>query len=176
MAILALQAEGARVDLWFGMALDTFGRCIAETWLAVWVRMAILAGYFGMFTIQDEVAVMIKVFHPVNAVMAFQAGGAILCLVILHEGLVGVRVTVNAGLHGGRLAATGAMAGLAIQWISLVVQAMQNQAEGCGGGMIKRLPIQLSLSPVYGGVAGGTILLKHAQVCGRFLVAILTNL
>ena len=69
MAVLALQAEEAGVDVRLSVAIHALRRCAAKDLLLV----AILAGDFGMGAIQGENAGVIEIGHAVCAVVAVQA-------------------------------------------------------------------------------------------------------
>ena len=114
MAVLALQAESAGVDLRFLMTLDAFGWRVAEARAADCVGVAALAFYVGMLTIQYKNCIMGKTAQPIPPVMAVQASGAKLCLMLLHERRVSDCMTVDAALHAGSFAAARPVTGLAV--------------------------------------------------------------
>lgn len=83
VAILALQPKETSVDLWLSMALD------ALFWdtLVNFILMAGLAFDVRMAAVQDKDRRMVKVLHAVNPIVAVQAGGTKLALVLTHKGL-----------------------------------------------------------------------------------------
>jgi hypothetical protein len=95
VAILTFYAEETSVDGRLGMALDALSRQVAENTFQV----AFAAGELGMACIEHKECRMIKVFHPVPAVMTFQAGGAELLDVGLHEDRIMLAMAAGTGIQ-----------------------------------------------------------------------------
>lgn len=106
MAIITFEPKEASVDLRFKVTINTLLRGPFVNLL----RMASLAIDLNVFSIQREEFRMVKIVHPVNAIMTTKTITPKLSLMSIDKVLVISSMTINASLwgklpHAGRMAA-----------------------------------------------------------------------
>jgi hypothetical protein len=111
----------------------------------------------GMLAFQGEKVGVIESVHTIFAIVAGDAGGSVLRLVLLHERWFIVRMAGDAVLRVEWLVGRGLqlarMAAGAVDRLALLVFNVQRQAE-TGVGMVESLVRKAGGFPGYTGVAG----------------------
>ena len=96
MAIIAFEPKEARVNLRLKVTINTLlGGAFVNLF-----HVASLAIDLDVFSIQREEFRMVKVVHPVNAIMTTQTITAKLSLMLIDKVLVISSMTINASLWG----------------------------------------------------------------------------
>lgn len=168
MAALALHAKEPGVQLGFFMALNAFFGRTGELFVAV----AILTVNFSMAPSQDEETGMVKVFHTIHAIMAFQTILAVIFLMLSHE----VGIAPVEGMAGDtallvKILQTAPVAIRAHQRLAVKVVLVPPQAEAGAAHVFKGLAFQHGRRPGLGIVAGSAIGIEHTPVCLGFCMA-----
>jgi len=168
MAVLALDAKKAGMDLGLRMALHTL-RCRPDEFL---LTVALLALQLGMATVQREEAGMVEIAHPVSTVMALQAIRTQLRQVFLDENHAAVcsGVTGDTGLQINVFQILAVAAGTGNRLVA-VICLMANQTETCSC-VIKISAIQLCRQPCGGCVALRACRVKQRPVDLRLVMAL----
>lgn len=161
MAILALHAKNAEVDFWLRVAGAALTGSILEALLCV----AFLALQLAMGAVQYEEPIVVKITHPVDAIVAVQAGRAKLLLMLLQEceARCSFRMAGDTSGQDVCINRTG-MAVCAGHVLPLVVDRVARQTEPGAGAVIEGLAFPDSRQPGIGSMtvlAGG---IKKARV------------
>ena len=172
VAVLALQAKKASVDVRLVVAIHALSRCDAKELVVV----AILAGDFGMGAFQGEDAGMIEIGHAVGAIMAVQAFRAKLRQVFLQEfcQLAAAGMAGDAGLQVEQLD-TACMAGDADQRLSIISYRVPGKAEAAGSGVLEGEPFPTGRHPGECRMAVSAIRGEHLPVRSWLSVAVGTS-
>ena len=172
MAVLALQPEEAGMDFRLGMAFHTqLRRAMKDL-----IGMALLAFQIRVDPVEREEIGMVKVAHPVDAVVTIQAGRPELRLVLGHEGRFFVALSVTGDTDVQiELPDVALVAVLAHELVAILFLLMANQAETGGLSVIEGLTVPDGGRPACGGMAVGTVRVKDTLMNLRFRVAIDTS-
>lgn len=156
------------MDGWLRMALHTFCR---RTRIPLF-RVALSALKLGMATIQWEKSGMVKVAHPVSAVVAIQAGVPELVAVSRQEICVlrVAGVAADTGLHV-KSVLIAHVAGAAGQRLIFVIEAVTGEAETSSLLMLKGYAFQGCGFPAFSRMAINTILRVETLVDLRLAMA-----
>lgn len=156
MTALALQPKITGMDFWLGMTGAALpGRTGKDP-----VQVASIAGQVGVPPIQDKETVVIEIYHEAGAIMAGQAVGSELGLVLAHKsrGLQGMALDTVIQGKAQLESIDGRMATRTKEGCPAVIIPMALQAKAGVLEMIEPLPTQPDQRrPILGGMAGSTV-------------------
>jgi len=133
MAVLAFQSKETSMDCRLSVALHALCRRALEDL----VLMASGTVDRSVLAVQDKDSLVVESAHAVGPIMALQAIGAKLTLVLLHKAGLSAGMAIDAGLHI-KVVQPAWMAGLASDRIARIIFAMQGQAKSCLLDMVER--------------------------------------